>query len=297
MPLTKIHSSFSALNLKYDWPLSQLSTLGTGGMAEIFVQPESVPQLQEILGNVKNCPVYILGGGSNVIIPDGRIPGLVISSRSLNASKWISPFMAEIESGFPLPLLVKTLREKNTGGLEFASGIPGTLGGALYGNAGAGGHGVCEYADSVKAVDRSGEILTFRRGDFSYGYRRCTLRGAVIVSAVMSFAEGVSWNEQAYSDFMSKRRKQPLEFRSAGCTFKNPEGDSAGRLLDECGCKGMRAGDAEVSEKHANFIINRGHASSSDVLELVRMCADRVYERTGARLVPEIMTLSPCFSV
>ena len=297
MVLNNLKPRLPDIIVKENWPMSQLSTLGTGGMAEFFVQPETPQQLQEIVSAAKNIPVYILGGGSNILIPDGVIHGLVISTRSLSSISWLDEHTAEIGAGFSLPVLVKTLREKNIGGLEFSAGIPGTLGGAIIGNAGAGGHGVCEYVVSINAVNSHGNLCSYGRGDFTYGYRRCSMRGVIIVSAIMSWSEGASWDEAKYSDFMAKRKNQPLNFRSAGCTFKNPEGYSAGKLLDDCGCKGLRIGGAFVSDVHANFILNGGNATSSDIIELADLCAKRVCESTGITLEPEIKTLSPCFSV
>ena len=296
MPLNNFYPRLPDTIIEENCPLSHLTTLGTGGTAEFFAQPETVSQLQEIIRSAKNIPVYIIGGGSNILIPDGKIPGLVISSRKLDAVSWRDDFTAEIGAGLSLPGLVKTLHERNIGGLEFAAGVPGTLGGAISGNAGAGGHGVCEHVDTVNAVDSSGNLAAFSRGDFSYGYRHCDIRGVIIVSAVMSW-DGSAWNEEEYSAFIDRRKSQPLKFRSAGCTFKNPEGHSAGKLLDECGCKGLRFGGAVVSDIHANFIINAGNATSHDVWELAGMCADRVFDCTGIKLEPEIKALSPCFSL
>lgn len=278
-------------------PLNQFSTLGTGGTAEFFAQPDNVSHLQEVIRNAVNIPVYVIGGGSNIIIPDGVIRGLVISTRKMNSISWKDDLSAEIGAGYILSSLVNTLRGKNIGGLEFSAGIPGTIGGAVSGNAGAGGHGICEFVKCVKAVDISGNIIEYGRGDFSYSYRYCSLSGVITASVVMSFRDCHAWNEDEYSVFMARRRNQPLNFRSAGCTFKNPEGNSAGKLLDECGCKGLTVGGASVSEKHANFIINCGHATSSDVMGLADLCARRVYECTGITLEPEIHTLSPCFNV
>ncbi len=295
MPLNSFYPDSNDIIITENKPLNQFSTLGTGGTAEFFAQPESLSRLQELIRSAKNIPVYVIGGGSNIVIPDGLIHGLIISTRSLNSITWTDGKTAEIESGFVLSQLVKILREKNIGGLEFSAGIPGTIGGAFSGNAGAGGRGVCEFVECVKAVDSSGNLVTFMRGEFDYGYRRCGLSGVITASLTMSFRDCPSWNEESYSDFMSRRKSQPLNFRSAGCTFKNPEGDSAGRLLDVCGCKGLRLGDAAVSEKHANFIVNCGHASSSDILGLAELCSKKVYECTGIKLEPEIKTLSPCF--
>ena len=297
MSVKNLFASIPLLNIKHDYPLAALTTLGTGGSAEFFAQPESVSQLQELVKSARDISVYVLGGGSNIIIPDGTIHGLVISIRSLKSLTWKNKNTAEVEAGYSLPLLVKTLRDKALGGLEFSAGIPGTLGGAVSGNAGAGGHGVCEFADEVRGIDSSGSVITFRRGEFDYGYRHCSLSGVIITSALMTFRDALPDDGQVLADFTAKRKSQPLEFRSAGCTFKNPEGHSAGRLLDECGCKNLSVGDAVVSEKHANFILNRGHAKSSDIIGLAELCAEKVYKCTGIKLEQEIKTLSPCFYV
>ncbi len=286
--------------IKENQPLSQLSTLGTGGVAEFFASPESLEELQEILRfYAGKCPVFVIGGGSNIIIPDGNIKGLTISTRNLKSINWLSNFTAEIQSGFSLPLLLKTIRGRNSGGLEFAAGIPGTIGGAVAGNAGAGGKGICDFVDEVRALDSAGNLRIYRRSEFDYGYRRCSIsdEGVIIVSVLMTFRESRAEDEKEFSDFMTRRRNQPLNSRSAGCTFKNPEGYSAGKLLDECGCKGLCIGDAVVSDIHANFILNRGKASSSDVLRLIEICASKVYGDMGIKLEPEIKTLSPCFCV
>lgn len=278
-------------------PLSQYTTLGTGGTAEFFAQPQDISQLQALIVEAGNIPVYVIGGGSNIVIPDGEIRGLVISTRRMNSITWRNDLTAEIGGGYILSSLVNTLRGKNIGGLEFTAGIPGTIGGAISGNAGAGGHGICEFVECVKAVDISGNIIEYGRGDFSYSYRYCSLSGVITASVSMTFSDCRDWSEDEYSVFTARRRNQPLKFRSAGCTFKNPEGNSAGKLLDECGCKGLTVGGASVSLKHANFIINCGHATSSDVMGLAELCARRVYECTGITLEPEIKTLSPCFNV
>jgi len=297
MPLNSFYSNSPDIIITENQPLKQFSTLGTGGTAEYFAQPETISQLQELIINARNIPVYVIGGGSNIIIPDGLIHGLAISTRRLDAVSWHNDSSAEIESGHNLSHLVKILREKNIGGLEFSAGIPGTIGGAVSGNAGAGGRGICEFIECVKAVDISGRLVTLRRGEFDYGYRMCSISGVIIASVIMSFTDCPAWDESLYSNFMSRRKSQPLGFRSAGCTFKNPPGNSAGKLLDECGCKGLTFGGASVSDMHANFIINSGHATSSDVLGLAEKCAHRVYECTGIKLELEIKTLSPCFSV
>jgi UDP-N-acetylmuramate dehydrogenase len=186
--------------------------------------------------------------------------------------------------------------------MEFAAGIPGTLGGAIAGNAGAGGHGVCELVDQVITIEADGSVRTWNSCDIAYSYRKCSLSAEkrVIVSARMTFRTAAPKDAAVLESYIMRRSTQPHGLHNAGCTFKNPEGNSAGKLLDEAGCKGLCVGDAIVSDVHANFILNRGHASSSDIIELVKMCSQRVYDSTGIRLEPEIKFLAwpaPCFCV
>ena len=250
----------------------------------------------------ENFPVYVLGGGSNVLFPDGLIKGLVISTQNLNAIEWRTNLTADIDAGFKLPVLMKELRERKLAGLEFAAGIPGTLGGAIAGNAGTGGHGVCELLDQVITIEADGNIKMWNINDIAYSYRKCSLSGEkrLIVSARMTFRKATPKDAGVLESYLLRRGTQPHGLRNAGCTFKNPEGYSAGKLLDEAGCKGLCAGDAIVSDVHANFILNRGHASSSDIMELIKLCSHRVYDSTGIRLEPEIKFLAwpdPCFCV
>ncbi|MBQ7733390.1 MAG: FAD-binding protein, partial [Synergistaceae bacterium] len=245
-----------SMNIEKERSLSQLCTLRVGGVAESFAAPESPEEVQQLIKSAKGSPVYVLGGGSNIIFPDGVIHGLVISTQNLNALTWHDETSADIQAGCKLPGLVKTLRDKGLAGLEFAAGIPGTLGGAVSGNAGAGGHGVCELIESVLAIDSSGSFRVYNQRDFSFEYRKCSLacENIIILSVKMKFREAVPEDENIYQKFLSLRQNQPINFRSAGCTFKNPEGNSAGKLLDDCGCKNLRVGGAVVSDRHANFI-------------------------------------------
>ena len=292
MLLDDLHAALPDLDIKGNWPLNNLCTLHVGGEAEIFVAPSSIEDMR-ILYNLalnENCDIYVLGGGSNVIFPDGLVKGIVISTLNLNSFTWRTEITADIDAGFKLPLIMKELREKNLGGMEFAAGIPGTLGGAIMGNAGAGGHGVCELLDDVTAIEPNGEIKTWPVNEINYSYRSCSLSSEkrIILSARMTFRKSHPKDKEVLENFLLRRGTQPHAFGNAGCTFKNPEGNSAGKLLDECGCKNLCIGDAIVSEQHANFILNRGHATSSDVVKLIKLCAKKVYESTGIKLEPEI---------
>ena len=278
--------------------LAPLCTLGVGGVAEFFAAPDSPEDMQALIKAAKGCPVYVLGGGSNIIYPDGIIHGLVISTHKLNNIIWNDDDLsADIEAGYKLPVLVKNLRDKKLAGLEFAAGIPGSLGGAVSGNAGAGGHGVCELVESVSAIDSSGNFRIYNNKNFSFEYRKCSLscEKIIILSVKMKFRAASPEDEDIYQKFLSLRKSQPLNFKSAGCTFKNPEGHSAGKLLDDCGCKNLRVGGAVVSDRHANFILNTGNASGSDITDLIKICQDKVYGITGITLEQEIKNAAPCF--
>ncbi len=301
MLFSEIHSALPRIDIKEHRPLSSSCTLRAGGEAEFFVAPDSIEDMKEIFGFVmkKNCPVYIIGGGSNILFPDGLVEGVVISTENLNSIEWRTDLTADVDAGFKLPLLMKEIREKNLAGMEFAAGIPGTLGGALIGNAGAGGRGVCELLDYVVSVEADGEIKTLNHSDINYSYRKCSLadKKRVIVSARMTFRKATPKDKDVLESFLLRRGSQPHGLHNAGCTFKNPEGYSAGKLLDECGCKNLSVGDAIVSDIHANFILNRGKATSADILELIKICAKKVYDSTGIKLEPEIKIFDPCFSV
>lgn len=294
----KLRAALPDTIIKENRPLSPLCTLGVGGEAEVFIAPDSIEDMKLAFSAVmnENCPVYILGGGSNVIFPDGLVHGVVISTMNLKSLEWRTPLTVDVDAGFKLPVLLKEVHERNLGGIEFAAGIPGTLGGAISGNAGAGGHGICELIEDVITLEANGEIITRSNSMIDYSYRHCSLSDGkrIILSARMTFRLGQPEDREVYENFMMLRSRQPHGHKNAGCTFKNPEGNSAGKLLDECGCKNLSVGDAIVSDKHANFILNRGNASSSDVIELIEICAQRVYDSTGIKLEPEIKIYAPC---
>ena len=298
MLLTNLQTALPHMTIHQNMPLSPICTLGVGGEAEIFAVPSTFEEARTLFALVmsEGVPVYILGGGSNVLFPDGLVKGVVISTQNLNAIEWRTNLTADIDAGFRLPLLMKEIRERGLAGLEFAAGIPGTLGGALAGN---GGHGVCELLDYVVTAEADGTIKTWPENEIDYSYRRCSLadKQRVILSARMTFRAANPKDAEVLESYLLRRGTQPHGLRNAGCTFKNPEGSSAGKLLDECGCKGLCVGDAVVSDVHANFILNRGHATSSDIMKLVKICASRVFDSTGIKLEPEIKILDPCFSV
>lgn len=280
-------------------PLACLSTLGVGGCAEYYVEPRELDDFLTLyrLSRRENVSLHILGGGSNVVFADGLIPGIVVSTRKWDAVWWMPAdgrVVADVQSGRCLASLVDVAAKEGWTGLEFALGIPGTVGGAVAGNAGAGGRGMGDCLEEVFAIEPDGSLRRWRAGEFSCTYRRCSLasEGRLLLSCKIALRPGLRIEiEGNLERFRSLRGIQPHGVRSAGCSFKNPDGESAGHLLDRCGCKGMVSGDAVVSDSHANFILNRGRATAEDVLSLVRACRDRVLERTGILLEPEIKFL------
>lgn len=282
-----------------DKPLARLSTLGVGGQAECYVEPAEFDDFLALhrFARRESVPLYVFGGGSNVVFADGRIPGIVVSTRRWDAAWWVSAgdrVVVDIQSGHRLASLVDRAAKEGCSGLEFALGIPGSVGGAVAGNAGAGGQSIGDCLQEVFSIEPDGELRRWQAGEFSCSYRRCSLTeaGRFFLSCKISLKPGPRAEIEANLErFRSARSIQPHGGRSAGCSFKNPEGESAGRLLDRCGCKGMISGDAVVSDSHANFILNRGRATAADILSLVRACRRRVFERSGVLLEPEIRFL------
>ena len=286
MLIDELHSALPDLDIKERWPLAPLCTLHVGGEAEFFTAPDSIGDFRELFYflNKEKIPFYVLGGGSNVLFPDGLIKGVVISTENLKSIEWRTNLTVDVDAGFKLPMLMKEIREKNLAGMEFAAGIPGTLGGALIGNAGAGGHGVCELIDHVLCAEDDGQLKLWNPNEFEYGYRRCSLAEGkrIILNARMTFRQAKHGDKEVLESYLLRRGSQPHGLHNAGCTFKNPEGNSAGKLLD------LSFGDAVVSDFHANFILNKGNATADDIIKLIEICARRVFEETGIKLEPEI---------
>ena len=275
--------------------LKNLNTFRIGGTARMLVSPNSITDLINVLKVLKenNIKYFILGNGSNVILNNREYNGAVIKLNKLNGIE-IHPElkMAYAEAGAMLPKLVAESINKSLTGLEFAAGIPGTVGGSIYGNAGAYNACILDYVTSVTVLDENLEVLTLEHEDIEYGYRTTMFKekkNYIILGAKFFLKEG---DKQSSLDIIEDRRKrrvesQPLEYPSAGSVFRNPEGDFAGRLIESCNLKGYKIGGAEVSEKHANFIINSNNASSQDVYKLINHVHKTVLEKTNVDLLIE----------
>lgn len=273
--------------------LSRYSSLRIGGIADIIVFP-SPSQLKEIVEFISRHHINSLtiGGGTNVLFPDEGFSGVVISTTKMD-----NLFMHEdgasltIEAGVNLWRLISKTAELGLSGIEGLSGIPGTVGGAIKGNAGSFG---CEIKDVVKEVtllSLNGDMLVLKRDEITFGYRSSSITDdAIIVNSLLSFIRhDVTEVKRKIREVINQKKAgQPVYALTAGCVFKNPEGHSAGRLIDEAGCKGMRRGDIMVSPLHANFLVNMGNGRASDFLTLMEMVKERVFRTFGITLEPEI---------
>lgn len=283
-------------NIEYrqNEPMRAHTTFKIGGEADIFIIPASPAAL---ISAVKKCtgleiPYFILGNGSNLLVSDGGIEGAVISLAGING---ISAEGEKITCGAGAMLSSVCLKALSLSltGLEFAYGIPGTAGGALYMNAGAYGGQMADVIESAECLTASGEIKTLKKEDMRLGYRSSVFKkgGLIIISLTLALKKGDKAEIKAEMDELLNRRKQkqPLEYPSAGSTFKRPEGYFAGALIEKNGLKGLSVGGAQVSEKHAGFVINRGGATAADVKALIGKIQKKVFENDGVMLEPEVI--------
>ena len=287
---------FAGTKVKREESLAKKTTIGIGGAARIYAEPASVEDLQALVRAAKSLalPVIALGRGSNLIVPDEGVDALVVSLRQpaweifeprADGRVWVG-------AGLRLKNLCGLAAKSGLVGFEFLEGIPGNLGGALRMNAGAMGGWMFDVVEEVQVMTFDGEIRTFKKAEMHVDYRHCAelheaiALGALLRPASQSEAGAIAHQIDAYKE--KRQKSQPRE-PSAGCIFKNPPGDSAGRLIDASGLKGERVGDAEVSATHANFIVNRGHASAAEVIELVRRVRARVDQAQGVQLEPEVL--------
>jgi UDP-N-acetylenolpyruvoylglucosamine reductase len=285
-----------ASKLTRDEPLAAKTTLRVGGGARLYAEPTSEEDLRALLlwAGKEAVPTHILGRGSNLIVPDEGVEGLVISlsNRSWSGFEILADGRVRAGAGLRLKNLCGLAAAAGLAGFEFLEGIPGSVGGALRMNAGAMGGWIFDVVDEVRVMAADGAVSTLPRASMDVDYRRCgELRDAIALGAVLrplSRADAGTVGRQIDAYRRKRQESQPRE-PSAGCMFKNPPGASAGRLIEESGFKGERVGGAEVSRVHANFVINRGDATSADVLELVRRVRAGVRQAKGVELEPEAL--------
>ena len=279
--------------IKLNEPMKKHTTFRAGGPADYFYEPENYEDIKNILKVAKeeHIPVTIIGNGSNLLVKDGGIRGLVIKLYEKFSEIKADGEYIKALSGAKMPQIGSFALKESLSGFEFASGIPGTIGGGLMMNAGAYGGELSDIVVSAEYLE-NGEIKTYTKDEMCLGYRKSIFQGkdGVILSVTLKLRNGNKEEIKAKMDDLKERRvsKQPLEFASAGSTFKRPEGYFAGKLIEDAGLKGAKVGDAEVSEKHAGFVINRKNASASEILELIEYVKKKVYENSGVKLEPEV---------
>ena len=280
---------------KIDEPMKKHSSFGIGGKAKILFLPQKKEDLKFILKySVKNkIDTFFMGSGSNILMSDKGFDGILISlKRSFKNIVFNDNGEIVAGSGVMLRRMVKEAIDKNLKGLESLAGVPGTLGGALYMNAGAYGAEISNYFLSARIINMNGEEIELTKNDVKFSYRKSTFpKDCILIEARFKFDKGdiekIKNNKNKFSN--SRVENQPLNFRSAGSIFKNPSSSlAAGYLIDQAGLKGCRKGGAMISDKHANFIVNLGKAESSDVIYLIKKIQDKVFAEFNVNLNLEI---------
>jgi UDP-N-acetylmuramate dehydrogenase len=279
--------------IKFKEPLRDKTTFKIGGSAKFFIEPKDIEDLKLLINLLKRdkIPHLVMGAGSNLLISDKGVKAAVIR---LNA-----PYFGKITkrsnclnvgSGLALNQLLRIAKENSLSGVEFSAGIPGTVGGAVMMNAGAGDRSFGDLVKEVKVMDYDGRIKVLRKKDIKFTYRKSSLAGYIILSAALELTKGnkEKINKEIKKFLEYRRNSQDKTLPNAGCIFKNPKGESTGRLIDLCGLKGKTIGDACISRIHANFILNKGNAKAEEVLKLMDLIRKKVKSRFNINLQPEI---------
>ena len=280
-----------------DEPMKKHTTFRVGGNADYFVMPQSAEEVKNIVALCKEAdmPYYILGNGSNLLVGDKGYRGVIIQIyKEMNHIR-IDGDKVIAQAGALLSRVGTATLEAELTGFEFAAGIPGTVGGAVFMNAGAYGGEMKDIIANATVLTQDGDIVTINKEDLELGYRTSVIaqKGYVVLEAEYQLQKGDKEAIRARMDELKVQRvtKQPLEYPSAGSTFKRPEGYFAGKLIQDAGLRGFQVGGAQVSEKHCGFVINKDQATAADIQELMRQVSDKVMQEFGVKLEPEVKTL------
>ena len=278
--------------------LSGHTTFRVGGPADYFVAVKDTQAVQNVtaLCISKQIPYYILGNGSNILAGDGGYRGVIIQfGKEMSDIEVLEDGTIRAQAGALMSKIANAAYEKALGGFEFAAGIPGSIGGAMVMNAGAYGGEMKDVLKAVTVLTQEGEVLTLSNEELELGYRTSVIarKHYIVLEAEIALSEGKKEEIQAVMDDLKERRitKQPLEYPSAGSTFKRPEGYFAGKLIQDAGLRGFQVGGAQVSEKHCGFVINKDHATAAEIAELIRQVSEKVEAQFGVKLEPEVKRL------
>ena len=293
----KLNNVIAKDSILIDEPMSRHTTFRVGGPADFFVTPKAKEEVRDVIRICKEAgmPYYIIGNGSNLLVSDAGYRGVIVQIyKEMNEVK-VEGDLVKAQAGALLSGIAAKALGAELSGFEFASGIPGTIGGACMMNAGAYGGEMKDVLESVTVLTGKGKIIELGRNELELGYRTSVIakKGYIVLGAALKLERGDGEKIKTYMDELKEKRvtKQPLEYPSAGSTFKRPEGYFAGKLIEDAGLRGFQVGGAQVSEKHCGFVINRNHATAADIMELMRQVQIRVKENSGVDLEPEVKRL------
>lgn len=291
----KLSASIQGTQLRFDEPMSKHTSFRIGGPVEVMAFPRNAQELSALLRIAAEMQVQpaILGAGTNVLAPDAGLSGLCICLKdALDGMELLEDNSIRVMAGVTMTRAAVFAANHGLSGMEFAHGIPGTVGGGVYMNAGAYGGEICDICESVDVMDMHGNLRTLTSAEMQFSYRHSRLEeeGGIVVSAVFRLIPRDSDEIKAKMKELQGKRSasQPLELPSAGSAFKRPVGGYAAALIDQAGLKGFTVGGAAISTKHAGFAVNIGGATAEDVKALLQQVSDRVYENSGIRLEPEV---------
>lgn len=297
MDLQAIFAGCTAKELLLEEPMAKHTSFRIGGPADVLAQPADEAELAALLKRAAEhaVPVTLIGNGSNLLVRDKGIRGLVIKLSNIFSSITVDGNVLTFGSGISLAMASKKAASLSLSGMEFAVGIPGTIGGAVYMNAGAYDGEMAKVVTCVRVMDMQGKISELQASELDFAYRHTALQnsGWIVISVTVALQPGEAESIAAKMADFSQRRisKQPLELPSAGSMFKRPPGYFAGTLIEQTGLKGYTVGGAQVSIKHAGFVVNVGGATAKDVLQLISDVQSKVFAAHGVRLEPEVLVL------
>ncbi len=293
-----LNNFFDSSKIKYNEPISKHCTMRVGGNADVLVEPSNLGEIERIIRFAKenNIPYYVIGNGSNVFGTDKGYRGILIKIAKYFSDYSVDGNKITICSGMSMPRLASIALEEELSGLEFASGIPGTLGGGVRMNAGAYGGEISSVIVQTKYLDIDGNIKTISNEEHQFSYRNSIFTKHPEYIILETTIQLIKANKEEIKEKMttntkSRKEKQPLEFPNSGSTFKRPEGKFVGQMIEESGLKGYQIGGAQVSEKHAGFIVNKGGATAKDILDLIAHIQKVIKENYDVELKEEVIVI------
>lgn len=295
MSVSELKDYFTREGIEFilDAPMDKYTTLKIGGKADCLVLPKSAEELKKVISSAKNEEIHFIGNGSNLLVSDSGIRGITVKLGCNMSFVQVDGCEITAQSGISLARLASVASENSLTGFEFAAGIPGTLGGGIVMNAGAYKGELKDVVTSVTALLPDGTVKVFSKDELDFSYRHSVFTGSgmLVLEAKISLQKGDrdEINARINELALKRRTTQPLEYPSAGSAFKRPQNGFAAAMIDSCGLKGLTVGGAQVSEKHAGFVINKGGATAKDMARLLEKVQKEVYEKCGTLLEPEII--------